>query len=402
MTESSRAYDIVLFGATGFTGRLVAAYFAETYPDLNWALAGRSESRLKKLKDDINSPHLPHIIATSDDTLALKSLAECTRVVITVVGPYAIHGTPLLRACAEAGTHYCDLTGEPQWMASVYETISPIAESTGARLVHCCGYDSIPSDLGVLAAQQTMMSRHDCYSTKVSGRAGRYKGAASGGTIASLMLGIEQAASDPAIRKIMQDPYALYPRELPYGLDDQDQQVPRWDENFKQWTAPFIMAPINTKVVRRSNALGSLIYGADFQYDEAMLTNSRGQALLISGVTMLGLLLAALQPTRFLLKFGLPKPGEGPSLELQEHGYFEFFIHAKHPSDKQKSVRITVSGERDPGYGATSRMLAQSGLCLAFDDLSVEGGIWTPASAMGEKLINRLEKVNITFRAAAA
>ena len=392
-----RSFDLVIYGATGFTGALVAEYLHQTQSGLSWAIAGRSQRKLDLLKDRINAPDLETIVADSESSDDMRRLVTSTRVVISTVGPYARFGTPLVEACAAEGTHYCDLTGEPQWMASIFERVSPLAEETGARLIHCCGFDSIPSDLGVFVAQQSMMNKHGLFATKVSGRMGKSKGAVSGGTVASMLLAVEQAVSDPIARKVLNDPYGLYPLELSPGSDGPDQRGVRWDDCFESWTGPFVMAAINSKVVRRSNALASLVYGADFSYDESLLVDNRRSGLLMAGGMSIGMAALAIPPLRRLISKRLPQPGEGPSVSERENGFFEFFVHAHHPTDSEKDVRICVKGKRDPGYGATSRMLAQAGLSLAFDDLDVEGGIWTPASALGNHLVNRLADVDIIF-----
>ena len=392
-----RSFDLVIYGATGFTGALVAEYLHQTQSGLSWAIAGRSQRKLDLLKDRINAPDLETIVADSESSDDMRRLVTSTRVVISAVGPYARFGTPLVEACATEGTHYCDLTGEPQWMASIFERVSPLAEETGARLIHCCGFDSIPSDLGVFVAQQRMMNKHGLFATKVSGRMSKSKGAVSGGTVASMLLAVEQAVSDPIARKVLSDPYGLYPSELSPGSDGPDQRGIRWDDRFESWTGPFVMAAINSKVVRRSNALASLVYGADFSYDESLLVDNRRSGLLMAGGMSIGMAALAIPPLRRLISKRLPQPGEGPSVSERENGFFEFFVHAHHPTDSEKDVRICVKGKRDPGYGATSRMLAQAGLSLAFDDLDVEGGIWTPASALGNHLVNRLADVDIIF-----
>ena len=392
-----RSFDLVIYGATGFTGALVAEYLHQTQSGLSWAIAGRSQRKLDLLKDRINAPDLETIVADSESSDDMRRLVTSTRVVISTVGPYARLGTPLVEACATEGTHYCDLTGEPQWMASIFERVSPLAEETGARLIHCCGFDSIPSDLGVFVAQQRMLNQHGLFATKVSGRMGKSKGAVSGGTVASMLLAVEQAVSDPIARKVLSDPYGLYPSELSPGSDGPDQRGVRWDDRFESWTGPFVMAAINSKVVRRSNALASLVYGADFSYDESLLVDNRRSGLLMAGGMSIGMAALAIPPLRRLISKRLPQPGEGPSVSERENGFFEFFVHAHHPTDSEKDVRICVKGKRDPGYGATSRMLAQAGLSLAFDDLDVEGGIWTPASALGNHLVNRLADVDIIF-----
>jgi len=392
-----RSFDLVIYGATGFTGALVAEYLHQTQSGLSWAIAGRSQRKLDLLKDRINAPDLETIVADSESSDDMRRLVTSTRVVISTVGPYARFGTPLVEACAAEGTHYCDLTGEPQWMASIFERVSPLAEETGARLIHCCGFDSIPSDLGVFVAQQRMLNQHGLFATKVSGRMGKSKGAVSGGTVASMLLAVEQAVSDPIARKVLSDPYGLYPSELSPGSDGPDQRGVRWDDRFESWTGPFVMAAINSKVVRRSNALASLVYGADFSYDESLLVDNRRSGLLMAVGMSIGMAALAIPPLRRLISKRLPQPGEGPSVSERENGFFEFFVHAHHPTDSEKDVRICVKGKRDPGYGATSRMLAQAGLSLAFDDLDVEGGIWTPASALGNHLVNRLADVDIIF-----
>ena len=396
-TEIQREFDIVVYGATGFTGALVAEYLHEAHGKIKWAVAGRSQTKLDALKQQLGAPDLPTLVADSDSEEDMTRLAAHSRVIISTVGPYARYGTTLIEACAAKGTHYCDLTGEPQWMASIFKRVNDTAQASGARLIHCCGFDSIPSDLGVYVAQKTMMEKHSLYASSVSGRMGQSKGAVSGGTVASMLLAIEQGISDPVAKKALNDPYSLYPAEVEPGRDGPDQRGAQWDDCFQSWTGPFVMAAINSKVVRRSNALASLIYGADFSYNEAILMPSRHAALLLAGGSMLGMAALAIGPLRRLIATRLPQPGEGPSLSERENGFFEFFVQAHHPEDASKDVRIKAKGKRDPGYGATSRMLAQAGMSLAFDDVGVKGGIWTPASGLGDFLVERLATVDITF-----
>ena len=391
---SDRRFEMVLYGATGFTGKLVAEYLAEAHPDLKWAIAGRSQQKLEEVRQSLNLPELPTITADSTDSASLNAMAEQATALISTVGPYAKYGTPVLEACATEGTHYCDLTGEAQWMAEVYEQIDPIAKNSGARLVHCCGFDSIPSDLSVFFLQKQFKERFGTYATHITGRMGRAAGGVSGGTVASLMYVAEQASKDPVIKERVMDPYALYPVGLAKGLDGPDQAGIAWDDNFESWTGPFVMAAINTKVVRRSHALAGLPYGADFRYDESQLCSSRAKALLSAGG--LGAVMAGtfFSPTRALLKKLLPDPGEGPNETTRNNGFFEFWAHG---TDGENQLRVKVAGQRDPGYGATSRMLAQAGLCLSRDEFSVGGGIWTPASALGDRLLARLPQVDIHF-----
>ena len=391
---SQRQFEIVLYGASGFTGKLVAEYLAEKHTQLNWAIAGRDERKLDGVRRELGVPDLPIVIADSGDADQLSAMARQTRTLISTVGPYAQFGTPVIEACATEGTHYCDLTGEAQWMAQVYERINPIAQASGARLIHSCGFDSVPSDLSVCFLQQRFKERFGHYATHVAGRMGEAAGGVSGGTVASLMYVAEQASKDPAIRELVMDPYALYPASIQRGLDVPDQSGISWDDHFESWTGPFVMAAINTKVVRRSHALAGLPYGSDFRYDESQLCSSRAKAILSAaglGTVMAGTFFS---PTRALLKTLLPNPGEGPTQTTRDNGFFEFWAHG---TDGTHSLRVKVVGQRDPGYGATSRMLAQAGLCLTQDDLRVGGGIWTPASALGDALLARLPSVDIHF-----
>ncbi len=399
VSHDNRRFDIVLYGATGFTGQLVAEYLATgADPGTRWAIAGRSAKKLQAVHTRLGlGSHVAMLVADSHDADALKALAMQTRVVCSTVGPYAQLGTPLLAACAAAGSDYCDLTGEVQWMAEVFDTINPQAVASGARLVHCCGFDSIPFDLGVFAVQQAMFERHGVYASHVRGRMGPANGGLSGGTAASMLFMMEQASQDPLVRQRLGDPYALYPRETSSGLDGADQLGVRRDDVFGQWTGPFLMAPCNTRVIRRSNALSGFPYGTHFRYDESQLCGNWVKAcgLAVGLAGFMGALL--LPPSRYLVKKLLPAPGEGPDEQARNDGYFQYFAHAHHPKDPSADIRLAVRGKRDPGYGATSRMLAQSALCLAHDELPVAGGVWTPASAMGNSLIARLSAVDIDF-----
>ena len=391
---SDRQYEIILYGSSGFTGQLVAEYLATAQSDLKWAIAGRNRQKLEQVRDKLKMAELPIVIADSHDTEQLTQMVRQTQTVISTVGPYAQYGTPLLETCAREGTHYCDLTGEAQWMAGVFEHINPIAQESGARLVHCCGFDSIPSDLSVYFLQQQFKARYGGYASHISGRMGRASGGVSGGTVASLMFVAEQASKDASIRDTVMDPYALYPANVTPGNDVPDQASIAWDENFESWTGPFVMAAINTKVVRRSHALAGLPYGEGFRYDESQLCGNRTKALLSAGG--LGVVMAGtfFSPTRAILKKMLPDPGEGPDEATRNNGFFEFWAHG---TDGTHHLKVKVSGQRDPGYGATSRMLAQAGLCLTRDALNVGGGIWTPASAMGDELLRRLPDVDVRF-----
>ena len=404
MTESDREFDVVVFGATGFTGQLVTEYMAERYPpagELRWAIAGRSQAKLDAIAAGLHG-EIECLVADSANAEDMRTLAARTRVVCTTVGPYAKYGSELVAACVEEGTHYCDLAGEIHWMRRMIDTHQSAAERSGARIVHSCGFDCIPSDLGTLFVQNAMRERTGGPANHVKFRVVGSKGGASGGTIDSGVNMMEEARDDPEILELNADPYALNPLNMPRGLDGLDQTSAEQDPDFRQWTAPFVMGTINTRVVRRSNALMNYAYGQDFRYDEAILTGegmagfAKAAALAAGTAMMMGAL--AIAPIRNLVLPMLPKPGEGPSRETQENGYFEIALLGLNPEDPEGNVRATVKGDRDPGYGSTAKMLAESAVCLAMDELDVVGGFWTPASAMGTRLIERLgSNAGVTF-----
>ncbi|MBP8252265.1 MAG: saccharopine dehydrogenase NADP-binding domain-containing protein [Herpetosiphon sp.] len=405
---TDRNFDIIVWGATGFTGRLVAEYLLTRYGvnnDLRWAMAGRNQAKLELVRNSFNHPdaiNIPFLLADSHDLGSLQKLAQQTKVMCTTVGPYALYGSELVQACVENGTHYCDLTGEVRWMRSMIDQHQKAAEQSGARIVHTCGFDSIPSDMGVYFMQKMMHERHQTVAFEVKARVKTVKGGFSGGTIASMMNMIDEIKRDPSLRKIMGNPYALNPEGERRGPDRNIPMKPRFDDDFQAWTAPFIMEQINSRVVRRTNALLGYPYGRDFRYDEAMLMGkgAAGYARSVSlGAGMGGVMLAgAIKPLRSLLNKTLPEAGEGPSEEQREKGFFKILFLAKHPTDPNKHVRGSVTGDRDPGYGSTSKMLAESAICLAKDDLRVGGGFWTPASAMGDHLLRRLnENAGVKF-----
>jgi len=400
MTASDREFDIVLWGATGFTGRLVAEYLLARHgadQELRWALGGRSEKKLGALKADLGATAaaLPLVVGDGDDEGFLSLLAQRTAVVCTTVGPYARYGSKLVAACVAHGTDTCDLTGEVQWMRRMIDAHAKEAEATGARIVHTCGFDSIPSDLGVAFVQREMQTRHGVPCTRVRGRVAGFSGGMSGGTAASMLEMLEEAARDPALRRLLADPYALSPEGHRRGPDTTEATAPRWDEAFAQWTGPFVMAGINTRVVRRTNGLLGEPWGANFRYDEAMLTGAGPTGWLkaagVSAGTTAMALVGTVRPLRGLLERFVPKPGEGPSAAQREAGYWDLRFLGEHPSDPQSNLRARVTGDRDPGYGSTAKMLGESAVCLAKDPGTVGGGFWTPAAALGERLQRRLE-----------
>lgn len=404
--KSNREFDVIVYGATGFTGTLVAEYMLRQYGlngDLKWCIAGRSASKLESVRASLGeqAADLGITVVDSSDRSALAALASRTRVVLTTVGPYALYGSDLVAACVEAGTDYCDLAGEVQWIRKMVDKHHQRASETGARIVHCCGFDSIPMDLGVYFLQQAAKEQHGDYCRSIALFVKATKGTASGGTIASMMNIIEEAKEDRSIARIMANPYALNPEGEREGPDERDQQKVLHDQVAASWTAPFVMAGVNTRVVRRSHALAGYPYGRDFRYRESVLTGT-GIGGWLKGAMMtlgLGTLVVGISfsPTRKLLqKFVLPKPGEGPSRELQQTGFFNLMQIGELADGRVMRTRIT--GDQDPGYGSTSKMLAETAVCLAQDDLDTSGGVLTPAFAMGDKLLARLRKnAGLTF-----
>jgi short subunit dehydrogenase-like uncharacterized protein len=414
MSRDAREFEVVVWGATGFTGKLVAEYLLARYGadaadgGLRWALAGRNAEKLETVRQDIartcgkSTSALPLIVGDGDDEAFLATLATRANVVCTTVGPYAKYGSKLVSACVAAGTDYCDLTGEVHWMQRMIEAHQDAAKASGARIVFTCGFDCIPSDLGVYFMQREMRNRHGVPCRSIQYRVKGFSGGASGGTIASMIAMLEEATEDPSVMRAMREPYSLNPKEMQSGPDAAEGVTPTWDEHFEQWTAPFVMGVVDTKVVRRSNALLDYAYGKDFRYDEAMLTGAGplGFAKAAAASAGMGASLAAMSvgPLRRAISGRLPQPGEGPSREQREKGYFDILLRGEHPSDSTKNLRGRIRGDRDPGYGSTSKMLGESAICLARDSVAVVGGCWTPASAMGDALLKRMaENAGVTF-----
>jgi len=384
---------------------LTAEYLLERYGldgELRWALGGRSASKLEKLRSslerdtEVSTRSLATVVANADDENSMRALARRAKVICTTVGPYALYGNHLVAACAELGTHYCDLTGEVHWMQGMIDTHDADARRSGARIVFTCGFDCIPADLGTFFLQNEMRARHGTAALEVKFRVKGFKGGASGGTIASMLNMLEEASSDPDVMRIMDHPYSLNPKSERTGPDGPEPRLPAYDKDFGEWTAPFVMGAIDTKVVRRTNALLGYPYGREFRYGEAMLTGAGPIGFAkASGVTAsTGAAMAAMSmgPLRRSIARRLPSPGEGPSKEARESGYFDIRLLGFHPDDERKNLKARVTGDRDPGYGSTSKMLGESAVCLALDNLASEPGISTPASAMGDALLVRLQK----------
>ncbi|HVY90166.1 MAG TPA: saccharopine dehydrogenase NADP-binding domain-containing protein, partial [Hyphomonadaceae bacterium] len=361
---------------------------------VGWAIAGRSKAKLDALKAELGAADLPAIVADASDPVSLAAMCKSAKAIITTVGPYQLYGEPLVAACAEAGTDYVDLCGEPAWMAAMIAKYQDKAKTSGARIVFSCGYDSIPFDLGVFFLQQQAKQRFGGAVPRVRGRVRVLKGTFSGGTMASFMATMEAIGRDRSLLKTMADPFALTPGFA--GPAQPAGDKPMRDEVAGAWAAPFVMASINTKNVHRSNYLLGHAYGKDFVYDEMMLTGdgAKGEkaATSVARANGMQMVLLAFPPTRAILRrFALPKPGEGPTKEQRETGSHDALFIGEGPNGQV--LRVSVKGDKDPGYGSTSKMIAESALALVKDVPKSEtaGGIWTPGAAMGAKLIARLE-----------
>lgn len=373
-------FDVIVYGASGYTGRLVAEHLARRYGvggEVKWAMAGRSAAKLAEVRDEIGAPQeVPLIVADAADPASLEAMVRRTKAVITTVGPYQLYGDALIAACAEAGTDYLDLTGEPNWMHRTIAAHHEIAKKTGARLCHSAGFDSIPFELGVLFCEETAKRELGTYVPRVKGRVRAIQGGLSGGTAASGAATMAAAQKDPSVLGVLMDPFALTPGFR--GPDQPPGSQPHRDEDVGAEVGPFMMAMINTKNVHRSNFLMGHPWGRDFAYDE--------MAILVPGA-----------PTEFTgLGEGGPKPGEGPSKEEREAGFFDLVFVGI--ADDGRKVRVSVKGDKDPGYGSTSKMLAEAALCLVKECPDTPGGVWTPGAAMGMKLVERLQKnAGLTF-----
>lgn len=380
--NSSSKYDIVVYGATGFTGQLVAEYLAAHYRDdtqLKWAMAGRSLDKLKSVREAIGaSADTPLIAADSGDVASLKAMIAQTRLVISTVGPYQLYGAELLAACAASGTDYVDLCGEPVWMRQMIDAQQANAQQSGARIVFSCGFDSLPFELGVFFCQEEAKKVFGAPAHRVKGRVRAMKGTFSGGTYASIKATFAAAAKDLSLVAMLKNPFVLTP-----GFEGPKQppgNKPAFDEELNSWTAPFVMSTINTRSIHRSNMLMGFPYGRDFVYDEMVLTGAGEQ-----GAANAKLVMAA--NNKMAASDG-PKPGEGPSKEERENGSYDLLFVALAPDGRQ--VHAAVRGDRDPGYGSTSKMIAECAICLLRDAPEVPAGIWTPGAAMGDRLIKRL------------
>ncbi|MEE2692233.1 MAG: saccharopine dehydrogenase NADP-binding domain-containing protein [Pseudomonadota bacterium] len=377
-----REFDIVVYGASGYTGRLVADYLAAHYAkdaSLKWAMAGRSEKKLADVRAEIGAPaSIPLVVADADNPQSLRALARRAKCILTTVGPYQLYGEPLVAACAEAGTDYVDLCGEPAWMAAMIGKYDATAKKSGARIVFSCGFDSIPFDLGVFFLQQKAREKFGAPCREVKARVRKMKGKFSGGTAASLKATMAAAFKDPAVIETLKNPFALAQGFA--GPKQPSGSKPVYDEAAGVWLAPFVMAPINTKNVHRSNALLGHAYGEDFLYSEMMMTGPGEQGEKMAN---------AVAADTSLMGDDAPKPGEGPTKEERETGYYDVLFIGE--TAKGESLKASVKGDMDPGYGSTSKMIAEAAIALIRERTDTPGGVWTPAPAMDAALIKRLE-----------
>jgi short subunit dehydrogenase-like uncharacterized protein len=386
----SSKFDIIVYGATGFTGQLVAEYLAAQYRgdgNLKWAMAGRSLDKLASVRDAIGAAADTALIAAdAGDPASLKAMVDQTKSVVSTVGPYQLYGSELVAACAATGTDYLDLCGEPVWMRQMIDAHQAAAQSSGARIVFSCGFDSLPFELGVFFCQETAKKVLGAPVNRVKGRVRAMKGTFSGGTAASIKATFAAAAKDLSLVALLKDPFVLTP-----GFEGPKQppgNKPAFDQDLDAWTAPFVMATINTRSVHRSNLLMGFPYGRDFVYDEMVLTGpgEKGEAnakLVVAVNAKMG-------------GAGGPKPGEGPSKQERETGLYDLLFVGLAPDGRQ--VRVVVRGDRDPGYGSTSKMIGECAVCLLRDAPDVPAGIWTPGAAMGHRLIKRLvDNAGLTF-----
>ncbi|MDR6832146.1 MULTISPECIES: saccharopine dehydrogenase NADP-binding domain-containing protein [unclassified Sphingopyxis] len=385
---ASREFDIIVYGATGFTGRLVAEYLTQHYAGRKdapkWAMAGRSAAKLAEVRDLIGAPaDTPLVVADASDPATLDAMAARATVILTTVGPYQLYGSDLVAACVNAGTAYADLCGEPGWMREMIDEHEVAAKASGARITFSCGFDSIPFDLGVHFLQAEAVKRHGKPAPRVKGRVRKMAGGASGGTIASLTETLKAVAKKPSLALLLKSSFALTP-----GFEGPSQPTglfPEYDSATGTWTAPFVMAPINTKNVHRTNFLLGHAWGADLVYDEMVMTTI-GDA---------GKAMAEAMTKANPFGESKLKPGEGPSKEERENGFYDILFVGEYPDGT--TIRASVQGDRDPGYGSTSKMLAETGIALLAN--KGDGGVWTPGALLGDALIARLtQHAGLTFQ----
>ena len=385
---SERKFDVIVFGATGYTGKLVAEYMKDEYGDdenIKWAIAGRNMDKLMLVKNDLGlKDEIEMIEVDSSDIDALNKMTCSTKCVLTTVGPYQLYGSDLVQSCANNGTDYVDLTGEPGWMYEMINLCKEQAEKSGSRIVFSCGFDSIPFDLGVYFLQKAFIEKNGKPAERIRGRVQAMNGEFSGGTIASLGATMATLKEKPELIKVLANPFSL--SEGFEGPPQPDDSKVILDEKINMWVAPFVMAPINTKNIHRSNFLLNHMYGENFEYDEMMIAGEGEDGKMIAD---------AMTTANPMGGDNVPQPGEGPSRESREQGNYDVLFVA---DSGDETMQARVTGDMDPGYGSTSKMIAESALCLVKDCDALPGGIYTPAPSMGETLISRLvQRAGLTF-----
>lgn len=397
MKPPNKKYDIIIFGASGFAGRLVAEYLYNNYgvnKGLQWAMAGRDREKLEKVKANITEEPIDILIANANDETSLDAICQKTKVLCTTVGPYSKYGSPVVAACVRQNCHYCDLTGEVPWMRKMIDRHHEEAKRKNLKIVHSCGFDSIPSDMGLLYLQEQAKAQRGRYCSTVKTGMKAMKGGLSGGTYASFREIMKEAASDPKVAELLQDPFALNPEKSTEKEEVKDLRSAEYDADFNSWKCPFVMAGINTRNVRRAVALRGEPYGEDFRYDEFALTGKglKGRLKAYMQLAITGLLAIARPgslPGKLVDRFA-PDPGEGPSQEEREQGFWIFDLLGKW--EDGETIRIRQKGDRDPGYGSTAKMLGESAVCLAREEGPTVYGVLTPSVAMGEALLERLQR----------
>ena len=396
-----KKFDIIIWGATSFTGKLVAEYIFKKYGSskINWAIAGRNLKKLEKIRYQVADENIPIFIADSFDEESLSKFVKKTKVVCSTVGPYSLYGTKLVKLCVDNNTNYCDITGEAHWIRSLIDRFHEEAKSKKIKIINSCGFDSIPSDMGVYFIQNEIKKIYNNYAKSVKMRVAGIRGGISGGTYSSINNLLKEAYRDKSIFKVLNNPYGLNPKDKMEGLDKKDLRKIIFDKESNSWIYPFIMAGINTKIVRRSNALSNFIYGKDFRYEEAMIAGKGISGFWKAILAVFPLAMIGLNPNSFLKKIVdsfMPKPGEGPGIEKRKNGFYNLRFYITLNDNRRAFAKVI--GDSDPGYGSTSKMLAESAICLALDKLSDNYGVITPSSGMGDKLLNRLkENAGLSF-----
>ena len=387
--STNRKFGVVVYGATGYTGRLVCEYLNNQYGvngDVKWAMAGRSEEKLAQVRDEMGIPSdVPFVIADAENPESVKQMVNSTQVILTTVGPYQKYGSDLVRECSETGTDYVDLCGEPAWMHEMITAHGETAKASGARIVFSCGFDSVPFDLGIYFLQKVSIAKLGKPLSRIKGRVRAMKGTFSGGTLESFRLTMKAAAKNPDLIKVLTNPFSL--TESFTGPEQPSGMAPIFDTDLNSWSAPFVMATINTKNIHRSNYLLAHEYGDDFVYDEMMLTGpgEKGESM------------AKMVAADKSMANDPMQPGEGPSKESRETGFYDVLFAGS--NNEGDVLMASVKGDKDPGYGSTCKMISESAVCLLKNLDAASGGIWTPASAMGSLLIDRLqENAGLTFQ----